>query len=215
MEGQLAALSVSPTSGVVGPNTSVPIDVLFQPLEEKPFNFNVVCNVKRKTDPVILNVKGTGWNIHADLVLEEPTRRLLNLGIHELVDFGRVQVQEKRSYTLKLANKSHFPFDFAWQVRSGRGQAPRPAHKEPGEVPPYITISPMLGVAARGEETEIKITYSPEESHTLDGCMLRMLIPSGPKESSYILDLSGAAKRASVDFSFTTYDFGPCFVTRG
>jgi len=219
-EGQMPVFTVHPLSGVVGPNTSVPVVVTFQPLEEDSFNRNIVCNIKRKQDPVILNVKGHGYNIHADLVLEDavaiPTRRVLNLGIHELVDFGRVQVQEERSYTLKLANRSHFPFDFAWQIRSGAGRQPaRPANKEPGEVPPYITISPMLGVAAKGEETEIKITYSPKESHTLDGTMLRMLIPSGPKESSYLIDLSGSAKRPSVDFSFMTHDFGPCFVTRG
>lgn len=42
-----------------------------------------------------------------------------------------------------------------------------------------------------------------------------MLIPSGPGESSYTLELSGRARRPNVDFSVTRHDFGPCFVKRG
>lgn len=75
----------------------------------------------------------------------------------------------------------------------------------------------MQGVAKYGTEDEplrIIIEYTPLHTHTLDGTVLRMLIPSGPGDSSYTIELTGRARQPAVDFSFTT-DFGPCFVQRG
>ena len=62
---------------------SIPCEVTFKPGFEKAFNFNVVCNVKRKKQPVVLNVKGIGYKIHAGLAVEESEtsgRREINAG---------------------------------------------------------------------------------------------------------------------------------------
>lgn len=33
-------------------------------------------------------------------------------------------------------------------------------------------------------------------------------------EGAYVIELSGRARRPSVEFSFTTYDFGYCFINK-
>jgi hydrocephalus-inducing protein len=51
-------------SGVVPGGGSVQLEVLFQPKYELQYNYNLICNVKRKNRPLVLNVKGEGYKIH-------------------------------------------------------------------------------------------------------------------------------------------------------
>lgn len=58
------SLQVIPSSGVVGPNSLFPIDVIFKPKVEGSYNYNLICNVKRKIKPIFINIKGVGFNLH-------------------------------------------------------------------------------------------------------------------------------------------------------
>lgn len=58
------SLKVSPLSGIVPPQTKIPIELTFQPKYELTYNYNLVCNVLRKERPLVLNVKGEGYKIH-------------------------------------------------------------------------------------------------------------------------------------------------------
>jgi hydrocephalus-inducing protein len=231
-EGQVPMLSVTPTSGVVGPGASFPVEITFTPTEEKCFNYNVLCNVKRQAQPILLNVKGEGYKIHTKLVIEEKERgeRELLPGVRELLDFGTLQVQEKRTFTLRLSSPTfkrpdadskgktqdeldelpNVNFDFIWQLRNARGGMLIPR----ADAAPYITISPLQGRGTQEEETIITVEYCPTDTHSLDGAQLRMLIPSGPGESGYNLELAGCARRPTLDLSVSNHDFGPCFVSR-
>ena len=70
-DGQADVLTLTPTSGVIGPGASCPIEVAFAPKENKFYNFNVLCNIKRRAQPISLNVKGEGYKIHTKLILEQ------------------------------------------------------------------------------------------------------------------------------------------------
>eukprot|EP00929_Paragymnodinium_shiwhaense_P012789 TRINITY_DN120685_c0_g1_i1.p1 TRINITY_DN120685_c0_g1~~TRINITY_DN120685_c0_g1_i1.p1 ORF type:complete len:3365 (+),score=726.60 TRINITY_DN120685_c0_g1_i1:1028-10096(+) len=226
-DGQLPVLSVSPMSGVVGPGASFPVTVTFKPVDEKSYNFNVICNVKRRAQPIALNVKGEGYKIHTKLVLEEKERedRLLHTGVKELLDFGSMQVQETRSFSLRLSSPTfqresaphddqdmpNVSYNFIWQVRTLRGAY---ASVPSLTAPPYLSITPVSGAATLEKETLITLEYCPTDAHVLDGTTLRLLLPSGPGELSYNIELRGRARRPNVDFSLSTYDFGPCFVKR-
>lgn len=214
LEGQPQVLNVSPTSGVIGPDTTMEVEVAFKPLEERPFNFNVVCNVKRKKEPIVLNVKGIGYKIHASLTVEEMSagRRTLNSGVLELLDFGVLQVQERRSFTLYLRNdsKRNFNYRVFMQTGPGRRQKAVTASKKP----PYLDIS-YSDVAEHHEETPIEITYAPRDVHSLDGTLLQIAIPTGTAEETFQVQLMGGAKRSRLEFSFYSHDFGPCFTSRG
>ncbi|CAE8631652.1 unnamed protein product [Polarella glacialis] len=213
-EGQLQALSISPMSGVVGPDSDISITVHFKPMEELPFNFNVVCNIKRKKEPVVLNVKGIGYKIHASLAIEEPSgRRLINSGVTEVLDMGLLQVHEQRELTLYLKNDSKRNFNFRVQMLMGANRRPKPIGAF--ERPPYISISNTQGVAPHHEETVIGFKYCPRDAHMLEGSILQVAIPAGPVEETFSIALTGGAKRSRVDFSFLSHDFGPCFIARG
>jgi hydrocephalus-inducing protein len=214
LEGQQPALSVSPTSGVIGPDSVQDVIVTFKPLEEREFNFNVVCNVKRKKEPLVLNVKGRGYKIHASLTLDEPAgKRTLYPGIADVLDFGMLQMQESRKVGLILKNSSTKNINF--QVRMFSGASKRPRQIGNHEQPPYLAISNTQGVAAKKSETPIELIYAPKDAHALDGSQLQIVIPAGPKEEVFTLNLAGGAKRSRVELSFVSHDFGPCFIARG
>eukprot|EP00931_Biecheleriopsis_adriatica_P045665 TRINITY_DN2614_c0_g1_i1.p1 TRINITY_DN2614_c0_g1~~TRINITY_DN2614_c0_g1_i1.p1 ORF type:complete len:5069 (-),score=1280.39 TRINITY_DN2614_c0_g1_i1:105-14627(-) len=213
-EGELQALSISPMSGVVGPDSSITVTVNFKPLEERPFNFNVACNIKRKKEPVVLNVKGIGYKIHASLAIEEPGgRRIINSGVMDSLDMGMLQVHEQRDVTLFLRNDSKRNFNFRVQMLVGANRRPKPIGAF--EKPPYIAISNTQGVAEHHEETAIEFKYAPRDAHLLEGSILQVVIPAGPVEEAFSIALTGGAKRSRVEFSFLSHDFGPCFIARG
>lgn len=58
------SLSVSPMSGVIKPQSELLIEIIFAPHVEISYNYNLLCNVKRKSRPVSLNVKGIGYILH-------------------------------------------------------------------------------------------------------------------------------------------------------
>lgn len=60
-EDQVTVLEVSPLTGVIGPGTTCAVEVTFTPADEKAYNFNLLCAVKRKLEPVFINVKGEGY----------------------------------------------------------------------------------------------------------------------------------------------------------
>jgi len=214
LEGQQQMVSVTPTSGVIGPDTTMDIEVAFKPMEERAFNFNLICNVKRKKEPIVLNVKGIGYKIHASLTVEElgSGRRTMNSGVLELLDFGVLQVQERRSFTLYLRNDSKRNFNFRVFMQTGPGRRQKAVTES--KKPPYLDIA-YKDVAEHHEETPIEITYAPRDVHSLDGTVLQISIPTGQTEETFQIQLSGGAKRSRLEFSFQTYDFGPCFVSRG
>jgi hydrocephalus-inducing protein len=215
-EGHAQVISVSPTSGVVGPDTALDVEVTFRPVHERAFNFNVVCNVKRKKEPVVLNVKGMGYKIHASLSVEESAtsgRRELNAGVSEFLDFGVLQVQENRSFKLFLRNDSKRNFNFRTLLQTSPHSRPKPITSS--DRPPFLSIADNSeGVARNHEDTEIELSYAPREVHNLDGAVLHIVIPSGAKEESFKVQLAGGAKKSRIEFSFFDYNFGPCFIAR-
>jgi len=235
---------IHPESGVVGPNASFPIEILFKPMIEETVSHNIICKVKRKQQPLALKVKGEGYKIHASLVLREGSSndsgsgmatgasntgaqdRILHPGVKEVVDFGsNLQVHEKRSFNLVLKNSGSFNFDYIWQILyQGKKISAKSHHGERHTqvLPPFISISSMQGVAPAEGEQEFTVEYAPLDTHSLDGCVLKLLIPSAKKagpgpavdESCFVVELTGRARRPQIDFSFTNYDFGHCFINK-
>ncbi|NXI34967.1 HYDIN protein, partial [Galbula dea] len=58
-EGCKASLKIEPLQGCIAPLSRLPITVLFTPRLEGEVVFNVKCNVKRKPQPLSLNIKAT------------------------------------------------------------------------------------------------------------------------------------------------------------
>ena len=113
-------VDVQPSSGVVGPDASMPIELSFAPTLEKQFNFNLECKVKNKSLPLVLNLKGEGYTIHDHLLLESAeAAKPIELSSHAptRLDFGEVHVNDKGMKQLIVYNSGRFNFDISFTLR--------------------------------------------------------------------------------------------------
>jgi hydrocephalus-inducing protein len=188
------SLQVSPTSGTVPPQSQVEIKVLFKPKYETSYNYNLICNVKKKARPLVLNIKGVGFTIHHS-ILADKARVPVTIKEPHRFDFGDFFVNEKKVKTVCIENSGSFNFDYVWKRKPNK----------------YITIMPETGTVKKGASANIDIIYLPIAEHKLRNYKCNLSIVSGPKFSFL---LNGTARKPGVQLSFIQYDFGPCFVTR-
>ena len=188
------SLQVSPTTGTIPPQGQIPIDVLFKPKYETSYNYNLICNVKRKERPLALNIKGVGYTIHHSIYADKAMVPVSTSEPHSL-DFGEFFVNEKKSKTVTIENSGDFNFDYMWKRTPNK----------------YITIKPETGTVKKGSSETIEIIYLPLNAHKLKNYKCSLRIVSGPKFSFL---LNGIARKPGISLSFHQYDFGPCFVTR-
>ena len=188
------SLTVSPMTGVVEPAQVVPIEVSFRPKFEREYNYNLICNVKRKARPLVLNVKGVGYTIHHEVFVENQKYPILSKESHTL-DFGDFFINEKKSKTVTICNLGDFNFDFVWKRAASR----------------YVTITPETGTVKKGTKVEFEIMYLPVAEHKLKSYKSTLMVISGP---SYDFVFTGSARKPGIQLNFSKFDFGECFVLR-
>jgi hydrocephalus-inducing protein len=69
------------------------VDLYFTPNSDKEVNFNLTCNVRRKTLPVSLNVKAEGYSMDCTLLCEDSLGNRVELSPDGLsqINFGEVR----------------------------------------------------------------------------------------------------------------------------
>jgi adenylate kinase family enzyme len=65
-----ARVTVAPSVGTILPNGQLPVRVGFSPRLEQPYDFKLVCNVRRKPTPVTLKVRSEGYLVHGALEVQ-------------------------------------------------------------------------------------------------------------------------------------------------
>ena len=74
--------------------TRFPIDIFFTPKQEGDVNFNLICNVKKKAQPLTLNVKAEGYTMNAEVKCKDRTGLITLLSPKEtnIINFYEVRV---------------------------------------------------------------------------------------------------------------------------
>lgn len=191
------SLFVSPISGVVRENSEIPIEITFIPKVEREFNYNLLCNIKRKSRPISLNVKGIGYILHHQVFCEGGNMALNPAEVKD-IDFGDIFLNEKKLRRIIIENLGDFNFDFAIK---------KPTNMQ------ILSISPELGTVRKKDRKEIELLFAPitEFRFKPKQNLLTLSIVSGP---TYSLEIRGNARKPGVEFSFLDYNFGPCFVLK-
>ncbi|KAL4085786.1 hypothetical protein PRIC1_014796 [Phytophthora ramorum] len=195
--GEAPALIVHPLSGVIPPNSRTSIEIEFIPTEEKSYSFNVNCIIKRKPTRLSLNVKGEGYSIHDALILmsdDQNESRALVPGSGNVLDFGAVRVNEEANRSIVIYNSGKFNFDFNWSAAKQSAA---------------FSIEPTQGTIKKNDKTTCKLIFAPTKQASLDG-MQAICTVAGSR--NYVVALQGNAVPPMLQFSFTSHDFGPCFI---
>lgn len=194
-------LKFSPTSGTIGANSEFPIEIKFKPSAEKVFNFNLVCNVRKKSAPVTINIKGEGYMIHDSLSSEMTNDGALfelasGSTAENIIDFGQVQLNEKRIKRITISNAGKFNFDYAWKFLS-RGS---------------IAISPDIGTVSKGDHVTCDISFHPTTAN--NSAVKVKGVCQILNGRSYPFTITGKGVQPLLTFSMMEVDFGMKFIYR-
>jgi len=187
-------VKITPSQGTVGPESEMDFQVQFMPKQEKAYNFNAVCNVKKKATRLALNIKGEGFDTHATVTMEDE-RGGYQIGPMDVtaVDFGDVHVNETRVRTVTVVNTGKYPIELEWREQKNR----------------LLTIKPDKCSVPKGEKVDILLAFHPLTEASLQDHKCSMQVINGPR---YNFSVSGSGRKPMLAFSFTRMDFGPCFL---
>ena len=135
-----------------------------------------------------------GYSIHeAMTVTSDHDSLVLQPGIPNAVDFGKVHINDVAVKTITLSNSGRYNFDFKW--------APMPSR--------FLSIRPEIGSVAKGEKCTMELVFQPTTECALDHVKAQCKITNGHQ---FLLSVTGQGSQPSLHFSFRSYDFGCCFL---
>ncbi|XP_041629003.1 hydrocephalus-inducing protein homolog isoform X2 [Vulpes lagopus] len=198
-EGFNNSLVICPMEGWIPPLSRFPIDIFFTPKQEGDVNFNLICNVKKKAQPLTLNVKAEGYTMNAEVKCKDRTGLITLLSPKEtnIINFYEVELNECVQCELSFINTGKFNFSFQAEL-SG-----------PKALLQYLEFSPTDGSVDVGQSAHASLSFQPFKKCVLKGLELRIKISHGPM---FMCSISGCAVSPAVHFSFTSYNFGTCFI---
>ncbi|XP_065180488.1 hydrocephalus-inducing protein homolog isoform X2 [Sycon ciliatum] len=217
-----ANVSVSPRQGKVPPRSRKTIDVEMSLFVEKEISFSISCKVKGMLKTLPLNIKAEGYTVHVEGTMESPatdgktiTKQLDLAPNFNIVDFGKVQVNEKVVRTISVYNNGRFPTVYQWAVTQAcddpGGCAPSDVHSGKGRRK-LISLKPNLkGSIEPAASQKFTIVFCPSQKKVLSGCEAVCQMAYGP---SFRVVFAGEGTKPSLHFSFTKHNFGACFAGR-
>lgn len=198
-EGFSNSLVVCPMEGWLPPQSRFPIDIFFTPKQEGDVNFNLICNVKKKAHPLTLNVKAEGYSVKVEVKCKDRVGAVTLLTPNQTttINFYEVELNECVQCEFSFINTGKFKFSFQAEL-SG-----------PPSLRQYLDFSPIDGSVDVGQTAHASLSFQPFKKCVLQGLELKIKISQGP---AFLCSISGCAVSPAVHFSFTSYNFGTCFI---
>jgi hydrocephalus-inducing protein len=193
----------SPT-GVIPANTSLPLQVIFRPSENRPYTYLLQCRIDQSVDLLNVHVKGEGFANLSTIRSEGIDGRRYELqtassGKNE-IRFDDVLVGNSASRQIEICNDGKYAFDYQWTNDDEQDLGP-------------FTIEPMKGTVSNSQKQICQIVFKPRtrEHRSMIQRLLHLNIVHGQK---YDVMLIGQTTTPNIHLSFETYQFGPCFIYR-
>ncbi|XP_054026269.1 hydrocephalus-inducing protein homolog [Dryobates pubescens] len=200
-EGSSSSLKVEPLAGSIAALARLPITVTFTPREEGEVVFNLRCDVKRKPQPLSLNIKATGYSVAVAVQAEDSQGHLTQLSTQQpnIIDLREVQLHESTKHTFTICNRGRGSFTFSWELRGAA------ACRE------LLSISPQLGTVQAEGTAEAQLAFHPQRICSLKDVELVLQISKGPTFTCVLLATVVVPR---VHFSTTRLNFGACFLSQ-
>ncbi|NXL83544.1 HYDIN protein, partial [Alectura lathami] len=198
-EGCNASVKVEPLKGSVAPLSRIPITVFFTPTLEGEVVFNLKCDVKKKTEPLSLNIKATGYSMSVAVRCEDGDGGVTELSAQEtnVIDFKEVHLNESTKLTFSICNNGKFSFAFLWELS---GPAARTQ---------FLSLSPQAGSVQAEGQADTQLVFQPRKMCCLKDVELTLQISKGPTFTCVFL---ATVVVPTVHFSTTRLNFGACFI---
>ncbi|KAM9376112.1 hydrocephalus-inducing protein-like [Pholidichthys leucotaenia] len=196
---QQLSLILRPMTGTVAPKDRLPLSVFFTPSHEGYASFKVALRVKRKSDPLILTMKTTSFSMNASVQVERPDGGLKEVlpNHQDSLDFGKIGISEQSVMKFLVANDAGLPVEVHFEITG------------PSELLQQLEAKPQSATIEIGIQMEWLLFFIPQNICNLQDVKLNIKVKHGPTFSFMI---KGRAVAPSLEFSFTKFNFGKCFL---
>ncbi|XP_008288806.1 hydrocephalus-inducing protein homolog [Stegastes partitus] len=195
-EDQQSSLNVQPMTGTVAPKDRLPLSVSFTPSLEGNVSFRLVLRVKRKSEPLTLTVKADCFTMSASVQVQNPDGGL-NENHQDPLDFGKVGISEQSAFNFLVSNQAKFTMEVNFDLTG------------PTELLQHLEAKPQNGTIEVGKQLQSALFFSPLKMCNLRDIGLNIKVKYGP---TFAFAIKGRAVAPSLEFSFTKFNFGKCFL---
>ncbi|TMS05303.1 Hydrocephalus-inducing protein-like protein [Larimichthys crocea] len=162
-------------------------------------SFRLVLTVKRKSEPLALTVKADCFTMRASVQVENPGGGLREISPNhqDTLDFGKVEISEKSTVNFLVSNLARFSLEVNFELTG------------PSELLQHLEVRPQNATAEVEKQLQSSLFFCPQSICNLQDVRLSIKVKHGPK---FIFAIKGTAVAPSLEFSFTKYNFGKCFL---
>ncbi|GAA6221266.1 hydrocephalus-inducing protein homolog [Lates japonicus] len=198
-EDQQSSLTVQPMKGTVSSKDRLPLSVSFTPCREGYVSFRLVLRVKRKSDALTLPVKADCFTMSTLVQVENPDGgiREIDSNHQDTLDFGKVGISEQSSFNFLVSNLARFSLEMNFDLTG------------PSEQLKHLEAKPQNATIEVGKQLQLSLFFCPRSNCNLQDVRLSIKVKHGP---TFTFSIKGRAVAPSLEFSFTKFNFGKCFL---
>nr|XP_046249402.1 hydrocephalus-inducing protein homolog [Scatophagus argus] len=198
-DDQQSSLILQPMTGTIAPKNRLPLSVSFTPCREGYVSFRLVLRVKRKSEPLVLTVKADCFTMSMSVQVEMPGGGLKEISPkhQDTLDFGKVQISDQSIFNFLVTNLARFNLEVNFDLTG------------PSELLQHLEAKPQNATAEVGRQLRFSLFFCPRSICNLQDVTLSIKVKLGP---TFTFAIKGRAVAPSLEFSFTKYNFGKCFL---
>ncbi|XP_069757040.1 hydrocephalus-inducing protein homolog [Narcine bancroftii] len=198
-QGYSCLFIIRPMEGIILPHSRTPIVFTCTATTEGEVNFNILCDVKSKVTPLTLNVKMHAYRMNVVVKCEASNGTVTELNQQSIneISFGEVELNDHICYRFIITNLGTFNINFEWELLG------------PSRSLSCLKLICKDKIIEAGSSVPVKVDFCPNHKLVLKDVELTLKIEKGPV---FACVLTGSILAPNIHLSFTTYDFGPCFI---
>lgn len=192
---------VEPSLGILEPNKDKTFRIILKPWQIGDVNFHLRIQVEKMTKPLKVLVAGKVVEIQTHLTYNLDTENnqtqeiITNNKNH--ITLGKIMIKTPKIITFNLRNIQEFPLNYEWNLGVPRNNFYK------------ISIDKIQGTVPSEERVTFTLRIVAREKKDLKNYPVSLSITGGLQ---YILTLTALVQSPSIEFSFTRYNFGSCYV---
>ncbi|XP_034444093.1 hydrocephalus-inducing protein homolog [Hippoglossus hippoglossus] len=198
-EDQQSNIIVQPMSGTVAPKDRLPLTVFLTPCREGYVSCRLTLKVKKRSELLTLTVKADCFTMSTLVQVVNPDGGLREIdSTHQVtLDFGEVDISKQPTIHLLVTNLARFSLDVSFDLTG------------PSELLKYLEAKPQNASVESGKQMQLSLLFFPRGNCYLQDVSLSIKVKHGPTFTFVVI---GRAVAPSLDFSFTEFNFGKCFL---
>ncbi|TRY66381.1 hypothetical protein DNTS_003349 [Danionella cerebrum] len=198
-DGYQEMLVLEPKEGTVPPRDRIPLILRITPTREGEVEFNLAVSVRRKLQPLTMNVKGECYSMNAHVRYESPEGSSTELSSNQihLVDFKQVELNDKSTCMFVVSNSGKFSLDVEYELTG------------PAALQLHLQVQPKFDTVPVGGKASCSVTFCPQKKCVLKDLTFFIKIKNG---AVFECKLVAAAIAPDLSFSFLKHNFGTHFI---